>query len=44
MDGRKTDARQRLSHNNTAPTCLKFNAELANFWNLNAKFRFLFVI
>ena len=28
----------------TAPTSLKFNAELAIFWNLNAKFRFLFVI
>ena len=27
-----------------APTSLKFNAELANLWNLNAKFRFLFVI
>ena len=31
-------------YDSTAPSSLKFNAGLANFWNLNAKFRFLFVI
>ena len=33
---------QRLA--DTAPSCLKLNAELAKFWNLNAKFCHLFVI